>query len=68
MYGESDSQGVHADFLVIGSGTNQQIRDGDGNNGVCGKTSVYSVHIYRHRVVEEVPLAPDEFGPYQYPS
>lgn len=40
--GESDSQGVHADFFVIGAGTNQQIRDGDGNIGVCGKTGVYS--------------------------
>lgn len=64
---ESDSNGVHADYLVIGSGTNQQVRDGDGGRNACASTGVYSQKIYRHRAVEEVPLAPDQFGSWKYP-
>lgn len=66
--GESDSQSVHADYQVIGSGTVQQVRDGDGNNGVCGLSGVYYKHIFAHRAVEEVAAYPDNFGPWRYPS
>jgi hypothetical protein len=65
---ESDSHGVHADFTVAGSGTIQQVRDGDGANNGCAATGAYTNKIYQHRAVEEINAAPDEFGPWKYPA
>ena len=65
---ESDGHGVHADYLVIGSGTNQQVRDGNGANNGGESSGVYSAKIYRHRIVEEIPFDNDQFGPWVYPS
>jgi hypothetical protein len=65
---ESDSHAVHADFHIVGSGSNHQIRDGNGANNNCAYTGLYPAHIYNHRIVEEAPLMSDQFGPWVYPS
>jgi hypothetical protein len=65
---ESDNHGVHADFRLVGSSENLQVRDGNGSASPCGVTPNQNQKIYRHRVVEEINFQPDQFGSWVYPS
>lgn len=65
---ESDSHGVHADYKRQGSGTVQQIRDGNGANNECEAPGTSSNLIVQHRIVEEINFYPDQFGEWKYPS
>lgn len=65
---EADSHGVHADYKRQGSGTIQQIRDGNGANNECEAPGISDNLIVQHRIVEEVNFHPDQLGPWKYPS
>lgn len=65
---EGDSHGVHADYQRQGSGTTQQVRDGNGANNGCENAGNSQNLITQHRAVEEINLSPDQFGPWRYPS
>lgn len=63
---ERDGHGVHADYVILGSSTNQQVRNESGS-GTCARSGFYPEGIYRHRAVEEIPFQEDPKGPWQYP-
>jgi hypothetical protein len=65
---ESDSHGVHADYKRQGSGTVQQVRDGNGANNTCENAGNSTNLITQHRIVEEIPIWDDQFGDWKYPS
>ncbi|GEM_PF-721039 len=67
---EADGRAVHADYKRLGSGTTQIIKDGDGSAvGTCAGTGTSTTYpITQHRIVVEIPVLPDEQGPWRYPS
>jgi hypothetical protein len=69
--GESDGHGVHADYNLWDNGTNQIVRDEDGQ-GSGNATGLYLVDTVPHgvcsfRAVEEIAFATDPKGAWQYP-
>jgi hypothetical protein len=66
---EADGRDVYAEFTVLGSGTVQQIWDSNGANNACEYTGDYGDYrIYKHRILESIPVFPDNAGPWKYPS
>lgn len=63
---ENDGHDVHADYQVVGSGSLRIIYASGYSS--CDTSGYYSAGIYQHRAVEAVPLSPDQFGPWRYPS
>lgn len=66
---ESDGRDVYAEFTVLGSGTVQRIWDSNGANNACEYSGDYGDYrIYKHRILESIPVFPDNAGPWKYPS
>jgi hypothetical protein len=66
---EADGRDVYAQYQVTGSGTTQTVFDSNGANNACESTGDYGDYrIYRHRIVESIPVVPDNYGPYVYPA
>lgn len=65
---ESDSHGVRADLVPMGSSVPHTVNDDNGANNACVSSGVYSQKIYRHRIVEVIPWENDPVGPWKYPS
>lgn len=67
---EADSHAVHADYKRVSTGTaTYQVRDGNGANNACAYTNPFAKYdVIQHRIVEEIPVLPDEFGYWVYPS
>lgn len=66
---EADGRDVYAEFTVLGSGTVQRIWDSNGANNACEYSGDYGDYrIYKHRILESIPVFPDNAGPWKYPS
>lgn len=63
---ESDFHQVRADWQRTGSGTLQSTIN-DRGDGTCQRGYPTTV-VYKHRIVENKPAVPDEYGPWVYPT
>lgn len=64
--GENDSHAVRADWVRTGTTSVSSVTNG-GGPGTDVSANLATV-VYRHRIVEVVPFANDDEGPWVYPS
>lgn len=62
---ENDGHNVRGDWVRTG-GVSGSITE-NGGSGECARAALSTV-VYRHRIVEIVPVTSDEEGPWKYPT
>lgn len=64
--GECDGNGVRSDYVVVGGSTTNTFNNYIGcyNSNAVTTSSL----VYKHRVVEVIPLDTDDYGAYVYPK
>ncbi|WP_093850981.1 MULTISPECIES: hypothetical protein [Streptomyces] len=62
---ESDSTPVKGEYYNVNDGTKRDVKDSDGNNGVCASEGNGAGKVLKHKTCEYRSLWPDACGNWQ---